>query len=469
MRVANTNLRSVVLLGTMILASTLAVCPACDEADPNSVPSIFASAGGPYSGTVGNPIEFDASLSCLSDGNDIEGYYWDWDMSENFECVSLPVCTHTWQCAYSGPVRVYIWNDANNVDWAQAYVNVTGPETMLCVVLKSDADLHLYDPSLRHVGMDYATNGPEMEVPESTFRITDGAGKVVPLYGHGLGEEARQQIMLPLYCGGPYRVHLVGAEDGPFELDVYGYQDGVCVAQESYKGDIYGGETIRMTASASCKDGALGVACSSLSYGPKLKVEPDKIDLAVDPARPYEVVLTLTETSGYRPLRSVTLECSKLGGAVHPIAASAVTFDLNGFDIPPGGVQDVLVTIPVPQDFLGKVSGSITINCLDDVSKTIGVVVHKKGFHPPSCNPGGPYEGKVGEPITFDAGWSDDKDGTITQFCWDWDWDGLFECTSDSIIQHTWYEPFTGTVLLRVIDNDGHSAEKSVSVVVKEP
>lgn len=468
MRVVNKNL-GITVLGTLILVSTVSLHPVFGAADPNSVPPIFASAGGPYSGTVGVPIEFNAELSYLADGNDIKGYYWDWDMTGNFECFTLPKCTHTWHCAYSGPVRVYIFNKAGDVDWAEAYVNVTGPETAMCVALKAAADLHLYDYSLRHVGLDYATNGPEMAVPESSYEIVDDAGKRLPLYGYLQDASVWQQIKFPLYCEGPYTVKLVGADEGPFELTVYGYQDGVCVAQESYKGDILAGETIAVAVAACCKDDCLELDCGALYYCPCIKIDPEKIELPADPATTYEILLTISETTGRRPLRSVTLSCSNLTGAVHAISGSDVTFDLNGFDIEPGGSQTVLVTIPVPEDFLGRVSGTITIETLDDVCKTVETVVWKKGDHAPVCDPGGPYSGTVGEPITFNAAGSMDQDGYITQFCWDWDWDGQFECTSKSTIQHTWNDVFKGTVLLRVVDNEGQTSEKSVAVVVKEP
>lgn len=470
MRVMNSNLRTAVLLWTLILVSTLALHPAWAAADPNSVSSIFVSAGGPYSGTVGVPIEFDASLSFLADGSDIKGYYWDWDLDRHFECFSGPKCEHTWQCAYSGPVRLYIFKDEAGVDWAQTYVTVTGPDTAMCVVLKSSADLHLYDGRRRHIGLDYATNGPEAEVPGATFRITDDAGNVLPFYGCALGDEGVcQRINFPLHSEGPYNVKLVGADDGAFALTVYGYQDGACVAQESYKGDIFAGEVITMNMSACCTGDGLTMNCGPLCYCPGIKVAPEKIELAVDPASMYEVSLTISESTGWRPLRSVTLECSDLTGAIHPIEGSNVMFDRNGFDIVPGGEQEVLVSIPVPQHFLGQVSGAISIDCLDGVGKTVEVIVRKRGCHAPTCDPGGPYEGTIGEPITFDAGRSSDMDGTITQFCWDWDWDGQFECNSERTTQHTWNDLFSGTVLLRVIDNDGHSSEKSVSVVVREP
>ena len=467
MRTPNIILRAPFLLGIVI--STLCLAPAWGQADPNAVQPIFVSAGGPYYGTVGEPIEFDASLSYLADGNDIKNYYWDWDLDGIFDSHTSPICTHTWQCAFSGEVRLYVFNDANELDWAKANVRVTGPETELCVILKSTADLHLYDAERRHVGLDYGTNGPETEVPKASFRITDDDGNALPLYEHLNDATVCQCIKLPLYNEGPYKVKLVGADDdGAFELSVGAYQDGVCVADETYKGDIFAGEAITVNASACCKDNCLSMECGSLVYYPCIGVSPEEIDLPVDPATTYEVLLTISETTGLRPLRSVTLTCSNLTGALHSIKGSNVTFDLNGFDIPAGGAQDVLVTIPVPENFINEVSGSISIDCIDEASKTVKVTIHKKGFHAPTCDPDGPYKGTVGEPITFDAGWSNDKDGTIVQYCWDWDWDGQFQCTTSAKIQHTWNDIFNGTVLLRVIDDDGHSSEASVSVTVEK-
>jgi hypothetical protein len=238
------------------------------------------------------------------------------------------------------------------------------------------------------------------------------------------------------------------------------------VSETSYKGDIFAGETIGVSATACCQKGNLSVECGPLMYCPELKVAPDKIKVPVDAAGAYEVSVTLSETTGLRPLRSVTLSCGDIKGQVHKIKGSAVTFDLNGFDIAPGGEQTVTMFIPVPEYFLGSASGSLSVKCLDGVGKSVDITVKKVGLAP-VCDPGGPYEGVVGKPITFDGGWSYDPDGTIKQFCWDWEWDGEFECTSQSKIQHTWNDTFKGTVLLRVIDNEGLSAEKSVLVTVK--
>ena len=178
MRVRNTNQRTMAMLGALAFASILAAQPLWTVASAASSPYVFASVGGPYTGTVGEPVEFDASLSYVSDGSGIAMYCWDWNQAKQFECIGgSPLIEHTWHCAYSGPVRVYVFADNNDVGWAEDYVRITGPETALCITLKADADLHVYNAHKQHVGIDYPTNGPEKEICEALWWITDCDGE----------------------------------------------------------------------------------------------------------------------------------------------------------------------------------------------------------------------------------------------------------------------------------------------------
>jgi hypothetical protein len=88
----------------------------------------------------------------------------------------------------------------------------------------------------------------------------------------------------------------------------------------------------------------------------------------------------------------------------------------------------------------------------------------------PFADAGGPYEGTPGEPIEFDASGSYDPDGEIVLYEWDWDSDGIYDCSSGNpVCEHTWDLEFSGTVRLRVTDNDGLSSIDTATVVVKEP
>jgi len=79
---------------------------------------------------------------------------------------------------------------------------------------------------------------------------------------------------------------------------------------------------------------------------------------------------------------------------------------------------------------------------------------------------GGPYAGRVGEPVQFDGSGSFD-DGSITTFDWDFDGDGVYEDTTFSPgVTHAYPVEFTGVVGLRVTDDRGLKAEAMSPVVI---
>ena len=85
----------------------------------------------------------------------------------------------------------------------------------------------------------------------------------------------------------------------------------------------------------------------------------------------------------------------------------------------------------------------------------------------PVADADGPYAGYEGSPITFDASGSYDPDGTITLYEWDWDGDGTYdESTTSPTVTHTWNDDYTGTINLRVTDDDGLTNETSTTVTV---
>ena len=86
---------------------------------------------------------------------------------------------------------------------------------------------------------------------------------------------------------------------------------------------------------------------------------------------------------------------------------------------------------------------------------------------PPVADANGPYSGYEGTPITFDATGSTDLDGTIDLYEWDWNNNGTYdESTASPTINHTWPDDRTGTVGLRVTDDDGQTHTNTASVTV---
>lgn len=72
-----------------------------------------------------------------------------------------------------------------------------------------------------------------------------------------------------------------------------------------------------------------------------------------------------------------------------------------------------------------------------------------------------------GTPMHFDASESEDIDGSIVSFVWDFQNDGIFDDTTTVPTNTYVYEDdFNGSVLLKVIDDEGESDSTTVSVVV---
>jgi len=87
----------------------------------------------------------------------------------------------------------------------------------------------------------------------------------------------------------------------------------------------------------------------------------------------------------------------------------------------------------------------------------------------PVAEANGPYSGAIGSSITFNATGSYDPDGSIVSFEWDWNNDGIYdEMTTSSTITHTWGTTYSGTVGLKVTDNEGLVAYDTATVDVTD-
>jgi PKD repeat protein len=85
---------------------------------------------------------------------------------------------------------------------------------------------------------------------------------------------------------------------------------------------------------------------------------------------------------------------------------------------------------------------------------------------PPVCDADGPYSGVRGEPIEFDGTDSEDPDGTIASYTWDFG-DGTIE--TGATPTHTYISVGTFTVTLTVADDLGATSTCKSSAEVVEP
>jgi len=169
-------------------------------------------------------------------------------------------------------------------------------------------------------------------------------------------------------------------------------------------------------------------------------------------------------------------------------ALSPVDFDISGsfhqdgarvltnweIDVENDGIFDLSgafpVTAPIPfaagyadtgVDYSVTVKLRVTDD-LGDIGEKLITVNVTSGNVAPIADPGGPYNGTVGAPITFDGSASyDPNEGQgitgdhIVSWEWDLDGDGQFDDATGEIITNTWTAPYSGHIGLKVTDDAG--------------
>jgi len=108
----------------------------------------------------------------------------------------------------------------------------------------SPADLHVYDPEGRHVGINYDTGEVEIEIPGATYS----------------GPSSEPQVIhIPDPIGGSYKIKLVGIETGDYTLTIKGFIGENEISTVSYTGSINPGQVYESTATVSAIAGALAI------------------------------------------------------------------------------------------------------------------------------------------------------------------------------------------------------------------
>lgn len=102
-------------------------------------------------------------------------------------------------------------------------------------ILHSSADLHVYDPLGRHVGMNYQTGEVEIEIPGASFEYDNGGLFIELPYG---------------MIAGKYIVQMVGTETGEYELIITGGTGGDVLINETINGFILEGAVHEVVATS---------------------------------------------------------------------------------------------------------------------------------------------------------------------------------------------------------------------------
>ncbi len=166
------------------------------------------------------------------------------------------------------------------------------------------------------------------------------------------------------------------------------------------------------------------------------------------------------------------------GGGTDPEGDLPLKFDWN-FDFLNGsGIPDLADQNPVTVFFnnLGTYTVSLTVTdfrgLADPTAATVKVIVSPPVIGlPPVSNPGGPYQVDEGGQVQLSGSASNDPDGTINTYAWDYKNDGSINATgvnpvfNASLINGTASGPVI-PVCLKVTDNNGNTGNACTTVTV---
>lgn len=133
--------------------------------------------------------------------------------------------------------------------------------------LHSNADLHIYDPAGRHVGLNYVTGEEEIEIPGAIYE-----------------RDADQVITVSEPTYENYRVVLIGTSTGSYELTIEGTTETETFLTEGYSGTIENGEMHETTVTVPRGVGAMEISALEVIPSAPLPAAFEVSNLSVTPA-----------------------------------------------------------------------------------------------------------------------------------------------------------------------------------------
>ncbi|MCW7079282.1 MAG: S8 family serine peptidase [Canidatus Methanoxibalbensis ujae] len=257
-----------------------------------------------------------ALLMCTYPGYELDGHYWYDDLCKKLIDLQKPD-------GYWVNTNSRAWEDVPELVTSYSLLSLETripiPEEIkrlsyITFILHSNADLHIYDPLGRHVGINYTTGEIEIQIPNATYYKND-----------------IQKITVPNLESGDYRIILIGTGTGEYNLTIRGTYKNETIYERSYIRNISEGEVHDATVNVAMITG-LSIHLTEPPE-PTLKTDLTNVELvSLDPTVTSINVtrLNLSEINEtYKPEECITLQSAYMINST-----GAGNFTLRFTDIP---------------------------------------------------------------------------------------------------------------------------------------
>ena len=469
------------------------------EQDPEEEQVVIAEAGEDQNGNVGETITFDASGSTISPISDttVITYSWDWDGDGEYdETIEETIVSHIFEEAgvYEVGLKVTAFDNIESTDTVTVTVNeiptantgglyegLVGGEITFNGSGSTDSDgeivEYLWDfgDGSTGTGSNPIHTYSEADTYTVTLTVVDDSdalsiiASTTATVSEGTEEEEEPVNEIPdANHGGPYE----GLAGGEISFDGSGSTDSDGEIVE-YLWDFGDGST-----------GAGSNPTHTYSEADTYTVTLTVVDDSYVSSAAVSTTATVSEDAEESEQSVIaaagedqngfvgdTLTFDASGSTISPSSETTVTYswDFNGDGQYDETVQEAVVTHQFNN--AGTFTVSLKVTAFDNKTSTdtVTVTISENVNNSPTANPGGPYEGIVGETMTFNGSGSSDSDGSIVEYQWNFG-DSIVSTESGSSVTHIYSAAGTFTMSLVVKDDDGASSSAATTtVVISEP
>jgi PKD repeat protein len=208
----------------------------------------------------------------------------------------------------------------------------------------------------------------------------------------------------------------------------------------------------------------------------------------------YQVTLTVTDDGGLSDSARHTIvvqepapnqpPIARINGPTNALVGETVIFDGGSSVDPEGGTLGYTwdfgdgtagdaASVSHSYSTAGSYNVTLTVTDAGGLSDTAAITIVIEEVIPnraPEAVINGPAGALVGETVIFDSSGSQDPDGTIVSYAWDFGDGGLSQLarSGDSTLAHIYNAPGTYQVTLTVTDNGGLSDTDTFMIVIEE-